>query len=80
LPFTAIRLDEFKVTTGVTVATCTGAALGSESVVTVAVRDPASVGNVLKVTISDVGVAAVTIPTAPLFRVTTLSAAAVSKP
>lgn len=60
------------VTTGVTVATCTAAALATPLEVTVAVRLPAVAGLVLNVTVSDVDVAAVTVPMAPLLNVTEL--------
>lgn len=46
--------------------------------VTIAVRLPADVGLVPNVTVSEVDVAAVTVPTAPLLNVTVLSAAVVS--
>ena len=49
------------VTEGVTVATCTAAPLSTLSVVTTAVRLPA-VGAVVNVTVSEVAVAAVTMP------------------
>ena len=52
------------VTEGVTVPTCTGEPLSTPSVVTTAVRLPA-VGAVLKVTVSAVAVAEVTMPDAP---------------
>lgn len=48
-------------------------------VVTTAVRFPA-IGFVEYVTVSDVEVAAVTVPTAPLLKTTVLLAAVVSKP
>ncbi len=48
--------------------------------VTTAVRLPIEVGLVEKVTVSDVDVADVTDPTAPLLKVTVLLAAVVSKP
>lgn len=68
------------VTTGVTVATWTAAPLLIEFVVTTAVSCPAVVGFVEKVTVSDVAVAAVTVPTAPLLKTTRLSPAVVLKP
>lgn len=49
-------------------------------VVTTAVRLPIDVGFVEKVTVSSVAVAVVTVPTAPLLKVTELLAAVVSKP
>ena len=48
--------------------------------VTIAVNATGDVGFVLKLTVSDVVVAAVTVPTAPLLKTTVLLAAAVSKP
>lgn len=48
--------------------------------VTIAVNATGDVGFVLNVTVSDVVVAAVTVPTAPLLKTTVLLAAAVSKP
>ncbi len=68
------------VTTGVTVATCTAVPLLTLSVVTTAVRLPAVVGLVENVTVSEVAVAVVTVPTAPSLKVTVLLAAVVSKP
>ena len=52
----------------------------SELVVTIAVRLPTAVGFVEKVTVSDVAVAAVTVPAAPLLSTTVLFAAVVEKP
>lgn len=52
----------------------------SESVVTMAVKLPTTVGLVEKVTVIEVGVAAVTTPIAPLLNATVLSPAVVSKP
>ena len=48
--------------------------------VTIAFSSPAFAGFVLNVTVSEVVVAAVTVPTAPLLKTTVLLAAAVSKP
>lgn len=70
----------FAVTTGITVATSTAAPLLILFVVTTAVRLPAVSGRVEKVTVSDVAVASVTVPTAPLLKTTVLLAAVVSKP
>ncbi len=67
------------VTTGRTVAICTADPLLIELTATTAVKLPA-VGRVEKVTVSEVAVAAVTVPTAPLLNVTTLLAAVVLKP
>jgi hypothetical protein len=68
------------VTPGNTEATCIGAPLDLELVVTTAVRLPVAVGFVESVTVSVVAVAAVTVPTAPLPRETMLWAATGSKP
>lgn len=51
-----------------------------EFVVTTAVRLPAEAGFVENVTVSDVDVAAVTVPTAPLLKTTELLEAVASKP
>ena len=67
------------VTTGATVATCTAPLLWL-SVVTVAVIAPAAVGLVPSVTVSEVPVAAVTVPTAPSLKTTVLLANAGSNP
>ncbi len=66
------------VTTGITEATCTAAPLGTPLTVTIAVRLPA-LGAVEKLTVSEVAVAEVTVPTAPLLNVTTLFSAVVLK-
>lgn len=68
------------VTTGTTVATSTAAPLLTLFVVTTAVRLPAVSGRVERVTVSDVAVASVTVPTAPLLKTTVLLAEVVSKP
>ena len=68
------------VTTGVTVATCVAAPLLTLLVVTTANKVPAEVGLVESVTVIEVGVAAVTVPTAPLLNATVLLLAVVSKP
>ena len=68
------------VTTGVTVATCVVAPLLTLLVVTTADKLPADVGFVENVTVIEVGVAVVTVPTAPLLNVTVLLLAVVSKP
>jgi hypothetical protein len=49
-------------------------------VVTTAVRLPADVGDVVRFTVNDVEVAAVTVPTAPLLNVTVLLARVVENP
>ena len=68
------------VTIGVTSATCTAAPLLTLWVVTTAVRLPAEAGEVDNVTVSDVAVAAVTVPAAPLLKTTVLLPGVVSKP
>ena len=75
-----MMLEAFDVTTGVTLATCTAEPLSSKSVVTTAVNVPATVGSVENVTVKVVGVAAVTIPTAPSLNETELSLAVASNP
>lgn len=75
----AAKFDELLVTTGTTVATCTAELLLTLLLVTIAVKLPAVVGEVDKLTVSDVDVAAVTVPTAPLLKVTVLSPGVVSK-
>lgn len=75
-----IKPVEFAVIAGITVATWTAAPLLIESVVMTEVKLPAMAGRVERVTISVVGVAEVTVPTALLLKVTTLSVAVVSKP
>ena len=72
--------SSFVVTTGGTVATWMGARLAIPLDVTCAVKLPALVGFVEKVTTSSVAVAAVTVPTAPLLNVTVLFAAVKSNP
>src|SRR5437868_1477854 len=66
------KLAALAVTTGVTVATCTGAPLLPLPLVTTAVKLPAAVGFVEKVTVSDVAVEVVTVPTAPSLKTTVL--------
>ena len=61
-------------------ATWTAAPLEMLLVVTMAVRMPMAVGGVLKVTVNSVVVAAVTLPIAPLFKVTVLLDAEVENP
>ncbi len=68
------------VTTGITVATFTDEPLLILFVVTWAVRLPAAVGLVEKLTFSEVAVADVTVPTAPLLKVTVLPEAVGLKP
>jgi hypothetical protein len=54
----------------ITVATCFAAPLVPPTLVTIAVRGPVEVGRVEKVRVNRVAVAAVTVPTAPLLKVT----------
>src|SRR5262245_4627348 len=65
---------------GSTVATWTATPLDNPLLVTIAVRLPAIVGLVEKVTVSVVAVAAVTVPIAPRLKTTPLLAATASKP
>ena len=60
------------VTTGLTFAICVAVPLPTPLTVTIAVRLPADVGLVENVTVSEVAVAAVTVPTAPLLKTTEL--------
>ena len=76
----AARLVVLAVTTGVTVATWTAAPLLWEFVVMTALRSPAMAGSVVSEIVSDVGVAAVIVPTALLSRTTVLLATTGSKP
>ena len=76
----ARRLPLVAVTTGVTVATCTAVPLLMLFVVTTAVRLPAVVGFVDRVTVREDVVAAVTVPTAPLLKVTEFRFAIGSNP
>ncbi len=80
VPVLAARSVVLEVTTGMTVATSMAGPLEIELEVTTAVRLPALVGLVEKVTVSEVAVAAVTVPTAPLLKTTVLLAAVKSKP
>jgi hypothetical protein len=75
----AATLAGFKVTAGPTLATCTMAPLLALPVVTAAVRLP-DVGAVAKVTVSDVEVAAVTVPVAAPLKVTVFPVAVGSNP
>lgn len=76
--FTPI-LVALSVTIGAMVATRTAAALDTPLTATTAVSKPAD-GLVVSKTVSVVAVEAITVPTAPLFSVTELFAAVVSKP
>ena len=68
------RLFVFKVTVGAAtmVATCTGMPLVPPKDVTIAVRLPIMLGGVVKFTVNEVALAEVTLPTAPLLKVTVL--------
>jgi hypothetical protein len=67
----ASRLAVLPVTTGATVATCTKAPLLARPTVTEASSSPEALGGVANVTVSEVGVAEVTVPaTAPSSKVT----------
>lgn len=74
------RLVVLLVTTGVTVATCAADPLPTLLAVTIAVKAPAVVGFVEKVTVSRFAVAVETVPTAPLLKTTVLFPAVISKP
>jgi hypothetical protein len=76
----AARFVVLLVITGITVATWTAAPLLTLFVVITAVKLPASDGPVESVTVNEVAVAEVTVPTAPLLNTTVLLAAVVSKP
>lgn len=76
----AARFVVLEVMTGLTVATVMGALLLALLDVTTAVNSPAEAGLVENVTVSDVAVAAVTVPTALSLNTTVLLAAVVSKP
>jgi hypothetical protein len=73
-------LVELLVITGFTVATCTAEPLLTPLVVTIAVKLPAVVGDVERLTVSVVAVAAETVPTAPLLNAMVLFPAVESKP
>lgn len=78
-----LAVMEFEVstlTTGTIFAISTAEPLESEFDSTTAVSDPAAVGFVVKVTVSDVADADVTVPSAPLLKVTVLLAAIESNP
>lgn len=80
VPLAAIWLPLLAVTTGDNVPTSTAVPLSSPFEVTMAVRLPAVVGFLEKVTVSDVADAEVTLPIAPLLKTTELFAAVGSKP
>ena len=67
-------------TVGITPATCTASPLLTELLVTTAVKLPTDVGLVPKVTVSEVAVADVTVPVAPLLNTTELLASVVLNP
>lgn len=73
------RSAVLRVTLGITDAICTAVPLVTLLTVTIAVRLP-TVGLAEKVTVSRVGVAVVTVPTAPLLNTTVFLFAVVSKP
>ena len=66
------RVAVVEVTKGVTLATCTAAPLDPPPFVTTALRTPKLDGRVEKVTVKDVAVADVTVPTAPRLEKTTV--------
>ena len=74
------RSAVLEVITGVTVATWTAAPLATPLEVTTAVRLPAEVGLVVKVTVMEVDDAVVTVPTAPLLNTTVLLLPVASNP
>ena len=76
----ARRLAVLLVTTGVMLATCNAEPLFWLLAVAMTVRLPAVAGRVENVTVSEVFVAEVTVPTALLFRTTVLREAIGSKP
>lgn len=73
-------MDVELVMTGIAVATGVDEPLVLELVVTIALITPAAVGGVVRFTVSDLAVAAVTVPMAPFVSVTVLFAAVGSKP
>ena len=75
----APRFAVLLVMTGITLAICAGVPLAREFVVTTAVRLPAAVGRVDKVTVRVLCVAEVTVPIAPLLKTTRLRDATGSK-
>lgn len=75
-----LMLSVLLVIAGLTVATCTASPLLTPFVDTTPINMSALAGNVEKVTINMVAVEAVTIPTAPLLRTTTLFPGVASKP
>lgn len=70
----------FAVTTGLTLATWTAEPLLNELLVTIAVKLPTDAGAVERVTVNEVAVAAVTVPTALLLNTTVLLPAVGLKP
>ena len=76
----ATRVVVLLVIEGTTVATLIGAPFATVFDVTTAVRSPALVGFVENVTSIEVALAVVTVPTAPLLKVTLLLEAVKSKP
>jgi hypothetical protein len=78
--FAVMEFDVSTLTTGTIFAISTAEPLESEFDSTTTVSDPAAVGLVVKVTVSDVADADVTVPSAPLLKVTVLLAAIESNP
>ncbi len=76
----ATRSAALLVTTGVTVATCTGVPLLTMSEVTTAFITPARTGAVESATVSEVEVAPMTVPDAPSSKLTLLLETIGSKP
>ena len=74
------KLELLLVTTGITFAICNADPLLTPFDVTTAVKSPTEVALVEKVTVTDVAVAAVTVPTAPKLNATVLLPGVVSKP
>ena len=75
-----LKLAVLLVIKGLTVATCTASPLLTPFVETTPINTSALAGNVVKVIVNIVAVAAVTIPTAPSLKTTELFPGVVSKP
>lgn len=75
----AAKLVVLLVTDGIIVATCVELLLTPFVVIT-AVSEPAEIGLIEKLTVSDVALAVVTVPTAPLLNTTLLLPTTVLKP
>ena len=80
LVLAVMEFEVSTVTTGTMFAISTAEPLEREFDSTTAVSDPAAVGFVVKVTVSEVADADVTVPSAPLLKITVLWAATESKP